>query len=124
LAVVGIVSVATVSALLIVAALASAQGPSSCSRNQAGTPIFAEFDMPNGAAFWSHFPNAGKAPELVAMPGPVHVVAFVGTHHGVPVVSYALGATQAPVFQNVVCVIAPDGHETYYAEIPFTGFTP
>jgi hypothetical protein len=121
--------VVTIGLIGIGGATASALTSDVCGRNEAKTAVFAELDLPNGAAIWQHFPSFGKAPELLTQQGPIHVIAFSGTHQGVPV----LGGPPPPGvqpnsgpagFNNVVCVVYPSGEQSYYANIQFGDFRP
>lgn len=58
--------------------------PGSCQQDAAQSPVIAEFTIASGSAITERFPGFGKAPELDAMAGPLHVVAFA-EHHGVPI---------------------------------------
>ncbi|MGH2455601.1 MAG: hypothetical protein ACRDHD_05025 [Candidatus Limnocylindria bacterium] len=74
------VGFASVSAL----AASAAPRPELCMRGQAGAPVVAEFQIPDGRSLRHHIPLLGVAPELDAMAGPLTVVVFEGEHKAVP----------------------------------------
>jgi hypothetical protein len=123
LALIGTIALGIATALAVAAAPAPAFGPSNCGRNQAGSPVLAEFDIPAGAAIRQHIPGFGIAPELDAMAGPLRVVVFAGPHNGVPRF-HMLGPVPPEPLNNVVCVVTETGDEWYYYDIDFTGLTP
>ncbi|MDQ3879578.1 MAG: hypothetical protein M3295_00625 [Chloroflexota bacterium] len=100
--------------------------PDVCNRNEAGVPVVAEFDLSNGSELWAHLPAAGRAPELEGLPGPIHVVVFLGQHRAIPNLYGQLLATDVVVAEqpNTVCVVDRDGVESYYGGISLDGLVP
>lgn len=91
-----------------------------CNRNVAGAASV-QFALPNGASLREHIPTFGIAPELDAMTDAVTVVVFEGPHRAVPVFpAFKPQNGSDPVFDNVVCVVSPDGEENYYFDIDLT----
>jgi hypothetical protein len=117
--------------LLVIIAVAAANNlpivsPSSCGRDQAGVPVLAEFDVPNGPALLDVVP-LGISPEISDPNGPVHegplhVVIFKGPHLGMPAHRPFVTPPDLPPPTDVVCVITPDGATYYYSEVDLTDF--
>jgi len=118
----GTIALSIAAALAVAAAEAPAR-PGICGRDQAGSPVVAEFDISGGAAIRHHIPRFGIAPELDAMAGTLHVVVFVGPHNAVPRF-HMLGPVSPEPLSDVVCVVTETGDEWYYYDIDFTGLTP
>jgi hypothetical protein len=81
-------------------------------------PVLAEFDVPDGASLFKHFPALGITPEI-SNPGgplhngPLHIVALKGPVCNLPIYSPLLqpGAVAPLVFGNIIRVIKPDHDE-------------
>ena len=93
-----------------------------CGRSAAETTVFAELDLAHATDIWSHLPGLKGAPELQAVEGPVHVIAFNGRHMGIP----AAGRTQPRKtgYDHVVCIVTEDGDTSYYSNVSFEGYHP
>lgn len=120
------------SLLLVIAAANAANipvvSPGSCGRDQAGVPVLAEFDVPNGPALLERVP-LGISPEISEPggplhDGPLHVVVFRGPHLSVPVHRPLRAPHDLPPPTDVVCVIRPDGDTYYYSSVDLTTFVP
>jgi len=91
-----------------------------CNRNTAGSASV-QFQLPTGASLRQHIPTFGIAPELDAITDPVTVVVFEGPHTAVPVFpAFKPRDGSDLVFDNVVCVVAPDGEEHSYFDVDLT----
>lgn len=119
--------------LLALAAAAASNLPilpeGSCARDEAGVPVFAEFDVPNGPALAQFLPELVAGTPEITDPngplhqGPLHVVVFAGRHDAVPAypalpdegMSYD---DYAPV--DVVCIVRPDGDPWYFSSVDLT----
>lgn len=122
--VIALAAVMTVAVFAAVAVGAAEPGPGTCNRNTAKAASV-EFTVPNGKAVREQVPLLGKAPELDAISEPIDVVVFNGPHHSVPLFPGLQQGEESsaapPVFNNVVCVLAPSGEEMYYFDVDLAG---
>lgn len=98
-----------------------------CLANVGDGEVLTSFEMPKAREFWTHFPKAGKAPELetessafvVVFSGPTSLVVAAA-----PPPDGTIGpAVTTAVRDGVVCVVVGDV-PTYYSGIDFDGFVP
>lgn len=111
----------------VVAVNAVPGDPGICNRETAGSASLA-FQLADGPSLWDRLPNMGRAPELESVKEPITVVVFEGQHRSIPIVGgggqiqpQGQDASEAPVFNDVVCVIAPSGEVLYYVDIDMSG---
>jgi hypothetical protein len=104
------------SASVIALGVSAQTSDNSCARQEAGSPVRAEFDIPAYDVMTTVIPRFGRAPELEAVDGPFHVVVF-DVHRGIPVIGQFREEGMPSEYRNVVCVITPDGQPSYYVDI-------
>lgn len=122
-------SLIAVGIALIAVSIVSAVDPrlTVCGGNDSGNKVQMTFEMAHGRDFWTHFPNAGKAPEL-EVEAAAYVVVFDGPAvHPLMVPNPDPDGTQPAIRlskrDNVVCVVI-DESMYLYSNVNTTGFMP
>jgi hypothetical protein len=118
------VAACALSALAVFSVHAAEQNPNACNRQIAGAAVVADFEIQRGPELSLHLPRLGITPELDGMSGPIRVLVFRGEHKSVPVMGPVYENMTPAVYEDVVCLVHPDGNESWYAGVDQEGLTP
>jgi hypothetical protein len=100
-----------------------------CNSPGVAAPVFAEFELPDGASIFKHFPALGITPEISDPSGPLHngplhLQALQGPVCNVPVFGPLHQGAPAPSFGNLILVTRADGDEWVFGYGSFDTFVP